>query len=180
MKYIMPLIFIAAAIAGFVMYTNPEYQKIKESSVSYKDIMEANSKATQLRAVRDKLTGDRAKIAEADFDKLKKMLPDGVENVRLVIDIDDIAKNHNMKIKNTRVNDISSRTGSTGAVGPDATKYGTISLSFSVTSSYDDFLSFLRDLETSERLVDVTNLSFSSTKNDIYDFNVTIHTYWLK
>jgi len=132
--------------------------------------------------VRERLTGDRAKISEANVDKLTKMLPDGVENVGLVIDIDDIANKYGMTIRDTQVNDISARVNSGGAVGPDATKYGTISLSFSVTASYENFIAFLQDLEASERLVDVTNMSFSSSgaKTDQYDFNVTIQTYWLK
>jgi Tfp pilus assembly protein PilO len=177
----MPFIFIAAAIAGFFMYTNPEYQKIKAEAASYQDIVEANAKASQLRAVRDKLIDERKKIGEADFDKLNKMLPDGVENVRLIIDIDNIAGKYGMKIRNTKVNDISSRSGSVGgSIGPDSTKYGTISLTFSVTASYDDFLLFLRDMEKSQRLVDVTNLTFAASKPAAYDFNVTLQTYWLK
>ena len=175
----MPIIFIAAAIAGFFFYTNPQYQAVKASSAAYQNIVEANSKATQLRAVRQRLTDDRKKISEADVDKLTKMLPDGGENVGLIIDIDSIANKYGMKIKNTKINDVSSQV-AVGAIGPDSTKYGTISLSFGLSSTYDNFLLFLQDLEASQRLVDVTNLTFSSNATGLYDFNVTIQTYWLK
>lgn len=176
----MPFIFIAAAIAGFFMYTNPQYQSIKAQSAEYQAIVEANSKASQLRAERERLTGDRAKISEENVDKLSKTLPDGVENVGLIINIDDIASKYGMTIKNTRVNELSARGTSSGTVGPDSTKYGVISLTFGVTTTYDNFLAFLRDLESSQRLVDVTNVSFSSNKTDVYDFTITIQTYWLK
>jgi hypothetical protein len=53
-------------------------------------------------------------------------------------------------------------------------------LTFTTVLSYKDFVSFLRDLETSLRLVDVVGLSFTSTKGDLYDFSVSIRTYWLK
>lgn len=176
----MPIIFIGAAIATFFFYTNPQYQAIKAQGASYQAIVEANSKAAQLRVVREKLTGARKKITEADVDKLAKMLPDGVENVGLVINIDDIAGKYGLKIRNTKVTDVSAR-GTSAAIGPDSTKYGAISLTFSVSSSYENFLAFLQDLEASQRLVDVTNLSFSSSnKVNQYDFNVTIQTYWLK
>ena len=68
----------------------------------------------------------------------------------------------------------------TGAVGPNSKKYGTISLTFSVTSSYESFLAFLADIESSQRLVDVSSLAFSAGVDNNYTFNVTIQTYWLK
>ncbi len=180
MRYLMPIIFIGAAIASFFFYTNPQYQAIKAQAASYQAIVEANAKATQLRAVREKLTGDRAKIPQENIDRLLSTLPDGVENVRLIIDIDNIASEYGLRIRNTKINDLSSKSTSNTA-GPDSNRYGTISMAFSVTSSYETFLQFLGDLESSQRLVDVTNLTFGATgKDDVYDFNLTIQTYWLK
>ncbi len=179
MKYLMPIILILLGVGSFVWYTNPQYQKLKLRIVESQKITEANSKATALRAVRGRLTDDRKKISEADVDKLTKMIPDGVENVGLIIDIDNIANKYGMRIRNTKVSEITTRNTSV-AVGPDSKKYGAITLSFSVTSGYDNFLVFLKDLEASQRLVDVTNLTFTSSKDDKYDFNVTLQTYWLK
>jgi Tfp pilus assembly protein PilO len=176
----MPIILIAAAISGFFLYTNPQYQNVKAQAASYQQIVEANSKASELRAERERLTSDRARISEQNVDKLGKTLPDGVENVGLIIDIDDIAGKYGMKIKNTKVNEVSARGPSAPAVGPDSTKYGVISLTFGVTTTYDNFLAFLRDLESSERLVDVTDVSFSSNRAELYDITITIQTYWLK
>lgn len=179
MKYLLPIILILAAIGGFFFYTNPQYQTLKARIAENEKIVEANEKAAALRAVRQKLIDDRKKISEGDVDKLTKMLPDGVENVGLVIDIDNIASKYGMRIRNTKINEVSARSGSS-AVGPDSKRYGIISLTFSVTSSYENFLVFLKDLESSVRLVDVTNLSFSSNPAGRYDFNLTIQTYWLK
>ncbi len=182
MKRIMPIIFILGAIALFFFYTNPQYQTLKSHVDDRDKIVEANNKAATLRAVRQKLTDDRKKISQDDADKIKKMLPDGVENVGLIIDIDNIAGIYGMRIRNTRVNDGSTSASKSAAVvaGPDSKKYGTISLSFSVTSTYENFIAFLKDLESSERLVDVTALTFTSNKDGRYEFNVTLQTYWLK
>jgi Tfp pilus assembly protein PilO len=178
MKYLMPIIFIVAAIAGFFLYTNPQYQALKLKMADYQKIVEANNKATTLRAVRQKLSEDRNKIAEVDVDKITKMIPDSVENVGLIIDIDNIASKYGMRIRNTKINEAAAKSGT--AVGPDARKYGAITISFAVTSSYENFLVFLRDLESSVRLVDLTGLTFSSVREGRYDFNVTLQTYWLK
>lgn len=175
----MPIIFIVAAVAGFFMYTNPKYQELKAKMTDYQKIIEANNKATTLRAVRQKLNDDRNRIPEADIDKLAKMLPDSVENVGLIIDMDNIASKYGMRIRNTKIGDVSGSRGGTSA-GPDARKNGAITLSFSVTSSYENFLIFLRDLESSVRILDVTALTFTSGKDGRYDFNITLQTYWLK
>lgn len=181
MKNILPIIFILAAIGLFFLYTNPQFKSLKTNIDDQTKIVEANNKAATLRAVREKLTTDRKKIAQADVDKIAKMLPDGVENVGLIIDIDNIASKYGMRIRNTKVNDGTTGKNSAAAVaGPDTKKFGTIALSFSVTSSYENFIAFLRDLESSQRLVDVTALTFTSNKEGRYDFNVTIQTYWLK
>ncbi len=179
MKFLLPIIIIVAAIGGFFFYTNPAYKALQAKISENEKIVEANDKAAALRVVRQKLIDDRKKISEADVDKLTKLLPNGVENVGLIIDIDNIASKYGMRIRNTKVNEVSARAGSS-IVGPDSKKYGVISLSFSVTSTYENFISFLKDLESSVRLVDVTNLSFSSNPVGRYDFNLTIQTYWLK
>ncbi len=181
MRQIMPIIFILAAIALFFFYTNPQFQGLKLNIADQSKIVEANDKAAKLRAVRQSLTDDRKKIAQEDVDKIVKMLPDGVENVGLIIDIDNIASKYGMRIRNTKVNDGSSGKATSAAIaGPDSKKHGTISLSFSVASTYENFLAFLKDLEASQRLVDVTALTFTSNKEGRYEFNVTLQTYWLK
>ncbi|MBP9818988.1 MAG: type 4a pilus biogenesis protein PilO [Candidatus Pacebacteria bacterium] len=177
----MPIIFILAAGSLFFFYTSPHYKTLKNSMYEQSRIVEANDKAAKLRAVRQSLTDDRKKIAQADEEKITKMLPDGVENVGLIIDIDNIASKYGMRIRNTKINSTAATKAATTAVaGPDSKKYGTIALSFSVSSAYENFLVFLKDLEASQRLVDVTSLTFTSNKEGRYEFNVTLQTYWLK
>jgi len=177
----MPIIFILAAIALFFFYTNPQFQKLKLNIVDQNKLVEANDKAKKLRAAREVLTDDRKKIAQEDIDKIVKMLPDGVENVGLIIDIDNIASKYGMRIRNTKISEGSgAKSASVAVAGPDSKKHGTIALSFSISSTYENFLMFLKDLEASQRLVDVTALTFSSNKEGRYEFNVTLQTYWLK
>lgn len=180
MRQIFPIILILAAVGLFFIYTNPQFQTLKANISDQNKIVEANDKAAKLRAVRQSLTDDRKKIAQEDVDKITKMLPDGVENVGLIIDIDNIASKYGMRIRNTKVNDGTASGKAVAVAGPDAKKNGTISLSFSVTSTYENFIAFLKDLESSQRLVDVTALTFTSNKEGRYDFSVTLQTYWLK
>jgi hypothetical protein len=38
----------------------------------------------------------------------------------------------------------------------------------------------LKDLENSLRLVDVTDITVSSSENDFYNYSLTLNTYWLR
>lgn len=178
MKILTPIIFFVASICLFIFYANPLYQGIKAKQVSYAQINEANNKAAQLRQVRSQLLQTRNNISDADIEKLKKMIPDGVENVGLIIDINNIAKRHGMSIKNSRISQSSSDK--TDSLGANSSKFGSVSIAFSVTASYDNFLVFMRDLESSLRLVDVTSLNFTSNPDGRYDYAITLQTYWLK
>ncbi|MEN9649811.1 MAG: hypothetical protein RL094_778 [Candidatus Parcubacteria bacterium] len=178
MRLFLPIIFILASVGLFIGFTNPQYQATKLKDNEQKKIQEANKKAAQLRAVRETLTQERNQISEIDIQKVKKLLPDGVENVGLIIDINNIAAKYGVNIKNTRINEGSTNRGD--GLGPDGNKFGSISLAFTINTGYDNFLAFLRDLESSLRLVDVTSLSFASTRDGKYDFGVTLQTYWLK
>ena len=188
MKILAQIFFIAVAIAVFVFYINPLYATIQQKQSDYQKLSEANDKAMELRVKRDKLTADRRKIDDIQLQNLDKFLPDGVENVRLIIDIQHIANLVlSQDIKGAKVIGSANKTSTTPTngsaianVGTDNKKYGTIALNFGVTTTYDQFIVFLQSLEENLRLVDVSEISFTAADNDNYDFNVTLQTYWLK
>ena len=180
MKFIFPIILLIASVGLFVVYVNPTYQHDQALSAEASDYNQALSKASELRARREELTQQYDAIDSSDIDRLTKLLPDSVDNVRLIININDIAEKYGMNIKDIQISEDNANSGET--LGPNTQSYGTITLSFGITSTYENFEAFLKDLESSLRIVDVTSLSFSSAsaKNDTYDYSVSLQTYWLK
>jgi Tfp pilus assembly protein PilO len=168
----------------FFTVTDPIYKQAKELGVKYDQYQDVLDKSTELlkqrKALQDKYKG----FAESDMERLKKLLPDAVDNVRLIIDIDDIAKYHKLTINNVRLDDSKASKGgakdSATTIKAGEGKYGTIPMGFSVTADYDVFLSFLDDLESSLRIVDVTNITLKPGANNVYSFDVSLKTYWLK
>lgn len=183
MRSLTPIIFILASIALFFMVTDPVYKEVKTLRVKYAQYQDVLDKATELLKQRKTLQDKYNSFAEDDISRLKKLLPDTVDNVRLIIDIDEIAKRYGITIKNVRLDDTKTTTGTkdaTATITSGEAKYGTIPMGFSVNSDYDTFLSFLEDLESSLRIVDVTNISLKPGANGIYSFDVSLKTYWLK
>lgn len=144
-------------------------------------IGDALKKANELRDIRDRLAEERNGISEADLNRISKMLPDSVENIGLIIELNNIARDKGMELLNPSI-DGGGSSGASVDIGPDNKKFGSLRMSFGVNTTYEKFIGFLKELEKTLRLVDVTNVNFSSPdpKTGRANFSVTIQTYWLK
>lgn len=190
MNLIAPIIFFLASIGIFFMYVDPNYKgradfiesdyntygikQLQIEKVQYDNTANNSNKVTEKR---DSLIEKKNSILTEDQDKLQKLLPDNIDNVKLILEVNDIAEKRSLTIRNIA---IGGNTKKTEEIGPDNSAYGTVSLKFSVLSSYDNFLNFLDDLENNLRLVDITDISFNSTDNGFYEFSFSLNTYWLK
>lgn len=178
MSNIISIVLILASLGAFFGYIDPTYKEIKSLGEERQAYTRALNNSRQLQEERDKFLQKYNSIAFSDRDKLVKLLPDNIDNVRLIIDIDEMARKYNMPISGFSAN--ASSDAST-VIGANQAPYGTLTLSFSITASYSTFLAFMRDLERSLRILDITSLGFSSSdSSQVYDYNVTVKTYWLK
>lgn len=178
MSNIVSIVLILASLGAFFGYIDPTYAEIKELSASKTAYTRALNNSKQLQAERDKFLQKYNAVPASDREKLLKLLPDNIDNVRLIIDIDEMARTYDMPIGDFAA-DASSEA--PGVIGAGQADYGTLTLSFSVTASYDTFLAFMRDLERSLRIIDITSIAFSANDtSQVYDYSVTIKTYWLK
>lgn len=187
MNLITPLILIIISIGAFFGYIDPNYRGEnlggeKRSIMSLKaedaEYQSALNNTSAIRMKRQALVDKQGQISPENLAKLEKLLPDNIDNIKLVIDMNEIAKNHSLTIKNIKL-DTAVKTDS-NKLGADNSKYGTVGLSFSVTSSYANFQNFLTDLEKSLRLVEITDLSVTGNDTGLYEFSVSLKTYWLK
>ena len=178
----MPIILIAAAAGLFMLYTNPTYQNIKDLSAQNASYDAALTKAQELHTVRDQLLARRNSFANDNIDKLQHVLPDNVDNIRLIIDINNIASRHNLALTNVDLGTIGGDTkiATPAAIETASSPIGTVDVGFSVnTSNYDDFLAFIQDLEHSLRVVDVSKITFVGGAAGVTTYTMTVRTYWL-
>jgi hypothetical protein len=186
------VLLLVASVALFFMYVNPTYSTVKELQIKEEELNDALGKAKELQAVRDSLLSKYNTFSKEDQLRLEKLLPDHIDNVRLVIDIEEIAKRHNLTVSGLNIasTDTPTSDGSINERGVSSGRgalgsahgglVGEVTFSFSVSTSYEVFLQFLRDLENSLRLIDVTALSFVSANENFYEFDISIKTYWLR
>jgi Tfp pilus assembly protein PilO len=186
MKSLTPIIFIIVSIIIFFTLVDPIYKDVKALQVKNAEYQDVLDKSTQLLAQRKALQDKYDSFSKEDLDRLQKLLPDTVDNVRLIIDIEGITKRpeFNLSLKNIRL-DMSTPTkgdakDAVKTITAGEAKYGTIPMGFSVSADYNTFLSFLEALETSLRIVDVTNIALTPGDKGIYSFDISLKTYWLK
>lgn len=180
MRFLTPIILVIIAIVLFVTYINPTYGRIKEIRVEADQFDEALSRSQELIAVRDALLARYNAFPAEDLERLKKLLPDHVDNVRAILDIDNIAARYGMSLQDISIGESGLDEGADGSLGTDPNEPGSITMSFSVDASYRSFVQFLADLENSLRLLDVTQVSFGASEEDRATYNVTARMYWLK
>jgi Tfp pilus assembly protein PilO len=190
MNFILPLILILSSIGIFFGYVDTTYKgggsfvegkietySIKKLKGEYEIYQKALYDANEVKQRFNDLTGQKNSIPKQDKEKLEKLLPDNVDNIKLIVEFNEIAQKRRLSLKNMSVVGFAK---STDTIGPDKTPYGVLSLKFSVNTTYETFLSFVDDLERNLRLVDITDISFTSSDTGFYDFNVSLNTYWLK
>jgi hypothetical protein len=193
-KYILPIILIGVTIAGFFTFTSPYYEGVllnREQVASYNEAL-SNSKA--LEAERDKLTQKYNSFDTEDLSKLHKLLPDNVDNIRLILEKEKIASPYGMVLKDVKYDAVNkdnatTQEGAAKVSKPSSNKdYGTWNLEFSTQGTYSNFVNFVKNLENNLRVVDISSIQFSSNADsglspslsEVYKYNFQIKTYWLK
>lgn len=179
MKLFTPILFVIIAVALFFWYIDPQYTSVKELLSEQQQIDQALNRSKELQDERDKLLARYNTFPQTELNSLQKLVPDHLDNVRLILDLDSMASRYGMRVRDVAIQGDTSRV-KTGELGPDTEAYESVVLSFSVTGTYDTFRSFLSDLEKSLRLVDVVGLEFTATETGVYDYTLKIKTYWLK
>jgi Tfp pilus assembly protein PilO len=202
-KFAVPIILIGVAVAGFFMFVNPLYKNISDLRTQEVSYNEALNNSKSLEAERDKLTQKYNSIDLNNLAKLQKLLPDNVDNIRLILEIEGIASPYGMVLKDVKYDTTSQKDTTTAGQnnvvqGGITTKinndYGTWNLEFSTQGTYSNFLNFIKDLEKNLRIVDISSVEFSSSvgtstgmtgaalspSSDSYKYTFKINTYWLK
>lgn len=187
MRSIFPYIFIALSVALFIFIARPLYADVTKLRADILDYNVALTHSTDLKNVRNTLASKYANISLADKTRLVRFLPNTVDNIQLILELEQMAASRGMSLKNiTFVPPQSVQDPKAGATNNKL--YGVFDLQFKTQTTYENFNLFLKDIEHNLRLIDVRGISFGV--NDVvrfpgldpstYEYTVKIQTYWLK
>ena len=187
------LLLIAAVV--FFGYTQPTYSHVQELKSQSAQLDQIMNEASEFQKLKSQLMSRYNALPAQKLTRLNKLLPDHVDNVRLILDLGSLAGQDGLALQNIVINTDSgsqssqsaSASGALGALGKDSSPVGSLTLQFKTQGTYENFTKFLSDLESSLRLVDVVHLTVKplATSNgtqgaDQYSYDMQVRTYWLK
>lgn len=189
-KLFTPLLFLILAFAVSYWFTLPRWNavtgatnfadksvaELQADEVTYGD---AFSKMREIEVARTGLAEKYNAVSEENRARLGKIAPDSVDSVRLVLDIENVARTHKLKLRS-----VSAGAEPTAATGPrhsgGASLYQPLLFSFNAVGPYENFVPFLADLEASVRLADIAGVTFESKDSSDYGYGISLRTYQLR
>lgn len=174
---------LLVAVAVVMMYIKPRYDETKnlETTITQLELAEENSR--NLSEEWGRLIDQYDAVPEDDRERVLAMIPDDTDNVKLILEIDALAASLGLSLLDIDVDDsVVFQSDSEIA----AAEYGTLGLKMTVVGEYLAFIEFAEKLESSLRLIDIKEISFSPERDDdepdnsVYEYELVVHTYWLR
>jgi Tfp pilus assembly protein PilO len=170
------------AIGVFFAYVRPVWiGPIAATKAAITADEEALSAAKQYTQQQNELASARAAIHTEDLSRLTTFLPDSVDNVGLILDLNALAARSGLSLSNVDVTTDSNTTiqESSDPLGTPVSPISSVDLSLSAVGTYTALQNFLQDIERSQRLLDVRDLVVKGSGTGVYVYQMTVRLYWL-
>ncbi|HYF28750.1 MAG TPA: hypothetical protein VEA36_00080, partial [Candidatus Paceibacterota bacterium] len=138
--------------------------------------------AERFRAKEAELDAERRAIPPESLVRLESFLPDGVDNVQLILDLDALASRTGLTLAGFDVTEMQTteEVDPNGIIISDDLPTESIELTTTGTGSYESFRRFLTGAERSLRPLDIASLRITTSEAGVYTYNITFRLYWLK
>jgi Tfp pilus assembly protein PilO len=184
-RYLIPIFFLFVSVGVYIFYIDPTLSEIsilraKEAQID-SSIQDAAKAADKIA----KLTKKEKTFPENYEQNLHMILPDTIDSVKLLIEVDAMASARGLHISTPQIG-----IGGSGKKGV-AAGFVKHTITFSLTAPYNVFRTYLRDLESSLSLRDMSNVTFSTSETNAdatryvspelvpHSYGVNINTYSL-
>lgn len=179
MSHIFPLLSLAIAIAVVFGYVQPTWSgpitNAKAAIAANEAALDASERFT---AEQNQLAAARAAIDPTALMRLESFLPDSVDNVGVILDLNALASRAGLQISKIDVatDALQQSAASTGKNNP----VSSVDLSITALGSYGALQGFLSGLEGSVRLLDLRDLSVKGSETGVYSYQMKLRLYWLR
>ena len=180
MKTNSAIILLLLSVGLFYTFTNGQYQEVKRLrllSSEYKNVLQNVSAIIELR---DRLLVTYETFPKAEVERINKVLPDNIDIVKLALDLDGMASRYGISIKSVKAEVGTGANPSLIVLPENAKVYEKATVSFDFVSNYENFTRLLIDMERSLRILDIKSISFQTSESGLYDYKISVETYWLK
>jgi len=183
---ILPILSILVAIGIFFTYIRPMWSgQIAETKVAITADEQALVTAGEYAARQNQLASARNAINPKDLERISAFLPDSVDNVRLILDLNALAARSGLSLANIDVATGNSNANAAGNASANSSitpinPVSSVDLVLSAVGTYSALQNFLKNMELSRRLLDVRDLSVKSSATGVYTYQMILRLYWLR
>lgn len=167
---------ILASVGVVMMYTMPTYEKVKKLQQEESHVSQTLGNASKLKEIIEDLKRQYDNFPVETREKLAKMLPDVVEPIDVIVEVNSIADNRVIVSDAKASNEEVESNPELFVYKP----YSTIKATYDVSADYSRLLDFIHDLEHNLRLTDISKLDITADDGSGFiDVTVDTNTYWL-
>jgi hypothetical protein len=182
---ILPIILILAAIGIFFGYVNPAYTKgVLPAEAKIKSYDNALKAAEDFNVKEHELAEKHNAIPPESIARLMAYLPDGVDNIQLILDLNALAAATGVRLSDFNVSSSDSvnptQSSTDAALQSGSSPVEHLQISVKATATYSAFRAFLDGVEHSLRPMDLTQVTVSPSATGVYNYELTFRIYWLR
>jgi hypothetical protein len=198
-KLFLNLFLIGISVGLFLVPgygISAHYDKIKVLNVEISAYQEASNNAQKLANQRTELQTKLNAISPEENTRLMVLLPDGIDSIRFILEIQNIVGKLGLPLKNVKYSANKTAADQQNAqIGAKESLYGTFTFEFTTEATFAQFLVLLDKLEKNLRVIDIQSISFSNngniqsvtgvgspsqTSGEQMTYQIKLNTYWLK
>lgn len=183
MRTLTPALSILIAILLFVFFTKPLYSEIKSTQAEVDAYALAVEKYNEFSQALQTKLNKKTSRPEYEIERLDQLLPSMIDETQLLVDLNALALTHGLLFGNVSVegNNPVMLEEALPVEGSQVAsdELSTVDVSFDVIGTYEQFKTFLRDIESSLSLMEVTELNFTATEGSFQQFSVTVRAFAL-
>ena len=191
------IVLIIISVVIIVTYIKPAFSDMKatqDETAQYQKVLDtAQSYNSELQ----RLLSQANSFSTSEIRALERYLPDTVDPILVMRDIDIIVRNNGMNLDSVTSEDSVTSIGGSEAVGSneedffddiDSSGSGQVSaqrgpdlfsqqFTLGVSGTYEQFKTLLQDFERNAYPLEVADLSFSAAEENDFKFGLTLETY---
>lgn len=183
MKTALPYLLIAVSVGLFYIHIDPYYKQIETLQAQKAEYDAALAKVDELQQQKVRILDAYNSLPKFDLARLDRLLPEKLNTVKLVADMDGVAGKYAITVSNIKVTEeVVDRAQEVG--GGELKPYRTTQVSFLFSASYENMVAFLKDLERSLQLIDIQTIAFETSDSEdaesnlgLTDYQVSFQTY---
>lgn len=178
-SHILPIFALIIAAGIFFGYVNPTWTvSIAGAKAVIANDDQAIAAANVFIAQQNKLASARNAIDPANIARITAFLPDSVDNVGIILNLNALAARSGLSISNLDIM-ANSAANAPAAAGATSNSVNSTNLSLTAVGTYSALQAFLTGVEKSQRLLDVRDMVVKGSDTGVYSYQMILRLYWL-